>query len=989
MPLPAQEPGGASLEGKQVATVRVVTDAGTVLEENPPSIVLQPGAAYSSEAVRDSLRQLYRSGRFADVRAEAAEVPGGVRLDFVVRENFYVNIVHVEGLRPPPGGAVALSSLRLSLGQTFRESDMPEALERLKQALANEGFYQAQAAYSVSPNPATRQMDITVRVTPGPRAVIGAITASNQTGFSDAEMLRRAKLQSGWTVKTERLDHAAERVRKFLVKQSHLGARAIFRRGEFDAQTNSVPVTLDVSAGPRVRVEVTGASISKGELRKLLPIYEEGAVDEDLLQEGRRNIRDFLERQGYFDSDVRYHVTLDPEHGQQAINYIVERGPRRRLVGIAFEGNESFSSELLLEQLRLLPAGFLSRGRFSQRLLQDDEEALRELYIANGFREAKVQGEVLENYAKKEGDLFVRFRIAEGPQTLVANLTIEGNLNIPDDEVLGQVNSTRCQPYSEFNSVGDRDNLLAVYYNEGFPEARFEFAAEEANDARTELRGCPALRQAGKSFQAVRLTYRINEGPQITVKNVLLSGYRFTRPHAIQREVQITPGDPLREGDVIETQRRLYNLGIFSRVSIAPQNPAGTEPAKTLVVQVEEARRYTVAYGGGIEVQRLGSSGTDPATTELRASPSGLFEITRANVLGRAHTAAFKVRASTLQSRALLSYAVPSYFGRRNFSLLLTGLADRTTDVRTFSSRRFEASVQLAQTATPITSILYRYSFRRVLVGDLKVSQESVPLFSQPTKISSFGVSWIRDRRDNPANASKGNFNTMDVSVAGRTIGSSASFFRFFAQNSSFHPLGRVLVFARSLRIGIEKPLGETAPLEIPLPERFFAGGGTSLRGLGLNQAGPRDPITGFPIGGLAMLLFNQELRFPMRLPFLRTQLGGAVFYDAGNVFCSAGRISFRWSPVVKNPDLTTANPCDREGINELRYLTHTIGLGFRYGTPVGPVRVDLGYQLNPARFQFCEDSMTSTTAGCPVGQAVRTARLPRFQFFFAIGPIF
>jgi len=323
-----------------------------------------------------------------------------------------------------------------------------------------------------------------------------------------------------------------------------------------------------------------------------------------------------------------------------------------------------------------------------------------------------------------------------------------------------------------------------------------------------------------------------------------------------------------------------------------------------------------------------------------------------------------------------VSYTVPSYFGRREFSLLLTGFADRTRDVRTFTSTRYEASVQLAQTPTPFTSFLYRYSFRRVLVdaATLKVSPDQIPLFSQPTKISSFGASWIRDRRDSPADATRGTFNTVDLSMAGRAIGSSATFLRFFIQNSSYHPFGRVLVFARSTRIGIEEPLGDSNAFDIPLPERFFAGGGSSLRGLGLNQAGPRDAKTGFPLGGLAMLLFNQEVRFPMRLPFLRVPLGGAVFYDAGNVFSRSNRITFRLRP---------PSPTD------LNYFSHSIGMGFRYATPVGPVRLDLGYQLNPARFEFCENSATPTVPRCPAGQAVRTARLPRFQFFFAIGPSF
>jgi len=385
---------------------------------------------------------------------------------------------------------------------------------------------------------------------------------------------------------------------------------------------------------------------------------------------------------------------------------------------------------------------------------------------------------------------------------------------------------------------------------------------------------------------------------------------------------------------------------------------------------VEESKRYTIAYGFGIEAQRLGNN-SNPTGGTFRASPRGLFEVSRANLTGRADTLSFKVRASTLQNRALLSYLAPHYFGRPSLSLQITAFADKSSDINTFTSRRFESSVQLAQRVSTWTSLLYRYAFRKVLVdaSTLRISPNQIPLFSQPTRVSAVGVTWFRERRDNPADPSRGAFNSADLSFADKSIGSSASFVRLFAQNSTFTPIGRRLVFARSARFGVQEPIGETALSEIALPERFFAGGGNSLRGFGLNQAGPRDPQTGFPVGGLALLVFNQELRFPMRLPVVGNRLGGALFYDAGNVFSRFHRITLRAKP---------ASPGD------LNYFSHTLGVGFRYATPVGPVRVDLAYQLNPAKFSV---ACAAGSPGCSAGQQLN--RLPRFQFFFSLGSIF
>ncbi|MBI3485078.1 MAG: hypothetical protein HY012_08005, partial [Acidobacteria bacterium] len=382
-------------EEQKVAAVRVVSESGEVLSENPAGLAQQAGQSYRSDAVRESLRQLYRSGRYADIRAEAAAGEGGVRLDFVVRQNAYVNSVRVTGLKEPPGEGAALAALQLGLGEIFRERALHDALERLQQTLRDEGFYQAGIAVARKETAATQQMEILVRVVPGHRARIGAVTEQGEAATNGNELLRQARLKPGKEVTEASLDRGAERVRKYLTKRGHLSARVNVRRGEYDAKSNTVPLILDIFAGAKVRVELKGAKISDKKLRKLLPIFQEGAVDEDLLQEGRRNIRDHLESQGYFDLQVRFATSEDTKTGHQVITYTVEQGEQQRLVGIEFAGNKYFSTSLLRERLALQPAGFASRGRFSRKLLESDTESIQQMYVANGFRDAQVQWETL------------------------------------------------------------------------------------------------------------------------------------------------------------------------------------------------------------------------------------------------------------------------------------------------------------------------------------------------------------------------------------------------------------------------------------------------------------------------------------------------------------------------------------------------------------------------------------------------------------------
>jgi outer membrane protein assembly complex protein YaeT len=965
----AQQTGGpgTQVEGRSVTQIRVVDESGKKVDETIPPLPLVPGKPFDFDVERQSLRKLYAMGDFSDIRVATSNEGNGVAVDFVVRRNYYNNLVHIEGLKEPPSEAAALAALRLNLGEPFRESSLREAVGRLEDTLHNDGSYLAKVTYSLQPREDTRQIDVTIHIDSGLRARIGTINTTNQTPYSNQELIRRTKLTSKNEMTSARLTRAAQRVKQFLVGRGYLGAGSVITPGAYDDKSNRVPLMFSVTAGPRIRVELSGARIRGGQRRKLLPIYAEGAVDDDLLQEGRRNIRDYLQRQGYFNADVA--VTSQTEKGpdgrdEQVISYEVSRGGRFRVLGIAFKGNKYFVNGLLAKRLTIQTASFQSNGRFSQQLLRDDIDSIRALYLSNGFRDVQVTSAVDDNYLGKRNHLFVTFQVVEGPQTRIADLKIDGNRAIGTETLQNVVGSTPGQPYSEAGIASDRNNILALYYNEGFPEARFQ---EEVTPA-------------AKPNQ-MNVTYQITEGTRIEVSKVLLTGYQFTRPGIIRRNVTIKPEGPLREGDIVDTQRRLYNLGVFNRVQLAPQNPNGADPFKVVVVDTEEGRRYTIGYGFGFEVQTLAGGSTNPNGTTIGASPRGIFEIARSNMFGRAQTLSFRARASTLQYRAALTYTADNLLAKKSLSLQLTGFADKTQDVNTFTSTRVEGAVQLVEKLSPSSSLLYRYFYRRVEVAQIAntIQVEEIPLISQPTLVSGFDVTYARDRRDNPSDAKHGNFNTVDASIASTALGSSADFFRGSFQNSTFTSFGREFVFARSLRFGVEQPFGNTSsgiPTScnttssttsgeiVPLPERFFAGGGTSLRGFGLNQAGPRDPCTGFPIGGLALLAFNQELHFPTRFSIAGSRLGGAIFYDAGNVFRDINHITLAWKP----PSTT-----------DLEYFSHTVGIGLRYPTPVGPVTLDFGYQINPAQYQATNATTNVTDI----------FRLPHFQFSFNIGPVF
>jgi hypothetical protein len=258
-------------------------------------------------------------------------------------------------------------------------------------------------------------MDIVVHIQPGARIRVGAIHLTNNTEYPDAEIAARFKLKAGKELTNGKIQSGTNRIRKFLVSKGRLSGRAAVRREAYDSAKNTVDLTLDVSEGARVKIEAIGAKLSSGDLKKLVPIFQEGAVDPDLLEEGKKNIRERLERAGYFDSSVEYtsatrEVQTKSWHGQElVITYKIERGDRHKLTGLEITGNHYFDKELLFSRLQIYKAAFGSRGRFSRRLIEADRQSMENLYRANGFPAATVAAQILDDYEKKTGRCFHPF----------------------------------------------------------------------------------------------------------------------------------------------------------------------------------------------------------------------------------------------------------------------------------------------------------------------------------------------------------------------------------------------------------------------------------------------------------------------------------------------------------------------------------------------------------------------------------------------------
>ena len=929
------------------------------------------GEPLDKSRVRASLTALYATGQFADLQVEASSAAGNqVALLFITKENYFIGSISLDGAPGPPSEGELIHSTKLELGELFTQQNLDRGLLGMKKVLEDNGFYQSVLTTDYDWKGSDQQLDLHFHLKSGPRARIGKITVTGTPGFDEQQIASIAKMKPGKHVTVARTRSALQRLRKKYKKQQRVTAQVSITDRTYQPATNTVDYAFHIERGPIIDVKLDGYHLSKSLIQEFIPIYEENAIDDDLLNEGANNIRDYLQTQGRFEATVSYAHNSDPAGERDTVLYKIDRGELSKLTDVDVEGNKYFDRDVINERMHLQASDILNRhGLFSESLVRRDATAIESLYIANGFQKVKVTPQVNDDYKGVTGRIRVLMHVDEGPQTRVGSLSIVGAKAIGEDRIRNVITAVEGQPYSSFNIAGDRDAVLSYYFNRGFPDAGMEVAAEASADDPSRM----------------KVTYSITEGKQIFVNRVMVSGLEHTHPQVVSREIQLHPGDPLSESDILDSQRRLYNLGIFNEVDVAVQNPRGDAPEKNVLMQVKEAKRYTFSYGIGVEVQTGSVNGVSQRqcmrTPGCRLSPQGAtgvsprvsLDVTRLNFRGRNQTIVFKSRLGRLQQRALLSYEQPRWLNNDNLILTITGFFDKSQDVLTFTSKRLEGSIQARQTLSKAATVLYRFSYRRVN-SDLQLVDPTLQLLSAPVRVGLPSLTYIRDTRDNPTDSRKGTYNTMDVGTAAGIFGSESNFSRLLVQNSSYYTFGKKKwVLARSLRFGFEEPFGKSTG--IPLPERFFTGGGNSHRGFSVNQAGPRDPGTGFPLGGDALLINNIELRSPpIPLPLLGENLSAAIFHDAGNVFTSSGdalRNLFHFSQRSQEncrSQLATVK-CD------LNYVQNAVGAGLRYKTPIGPVRIDLGYNLNPPTF--------------PVRLEHRYETLRHFNLFFSIGQTF
>jgi outer membrane protein insertion porin family len=935
-----------SYEGQNVGAVSLIANPRRDLEPLRACVTLRPGDPYSEEKIRENAEALEKAGGFPKVQVSVVPDATGLRISFLLEPAYYLGVLDFFGVGKSFSYTRLLQVVDLPDEDRFDPSRLPTAEEALTTFLHNNGFFQAKVHTDTRIDDAHRLVSVSFRVDMGKQARIGSLEIIGPAPAERAKLhhsvqslrarLSGGLLKPGKVYDRERMSAATTLLKKELAKRHRLAAKVHENPPEYHPETNRVDVSFNIEVGPVVTVRALGARLSRipflggREMKKLVPIYSEGAIDQDLVDEGQRNLIEYFQKKGF--ADVKVTSSLQNQPDQILVVYQINRGRKHKVERIVFHGNYAVSQKELTSQVVVKKSHIWAHGSFSQKLLKQSSDNIQAVYQDRGYEDVKVTAQAVD----REPQIDITFEIAEGPQTIVEDVRVSGNENIPYAELTAP-NGFELRsgvPYSPRKLAEDRNRISATYLNRGYLNSEVK----------------ATLQQNAGDAHRVNVAYAITENQLVRTNEVVYLGQAHTRLPLIARTAKIPPETPMRRVQLLEAESRLYDLNIFDWSSVGPSKPITDQTDETALVKVHEANRNQIAYGVGFEVSHrggniptgtvalpggggtIGLNGQQIAPSQSTfASPRGLIEYTRRNLRGLGETASGSILLSRLDQKMLTTYGQP-HFIRSDWSSLTSFSVERNSENPLFTAGLGDLSFQVERLISKKTNtrLQLRYDFNKTDLSHLIVP-ELVLNQDRHVHLSTVSGTLIRDTRDKPLDAHRGMFATVNLGITPTAFGSSANFAKLFAQYAYYRPLHSV-VLANSIRLGLASPFAGSF---VPTSQLFFSGGGTSLRGFPIDEAGPQRLVpfcnvlqgqsgcvnVTVPVGGKQLFILNSEARFPLGI---MKALGGVVFYDGGNVYSAINLHNF-----VDN-------------------YSNIIGIGLRYATPIGPIRIDFGRNLNP-----------------------------------------
>jgi outer membrane protein insertion porin family len=700
--------------------------------------------------------------------------------------------------------------------------------------------------------------------------------------------------------------------------------RTLFQLGHFeDVQVRTegfergLKVIFWVKEKPLIReVSIEGnAEITTDILKELITLLPRTAFNLQLIQENAEKIRLKYQDKGYYHAIV-VPVIVDLRTGDKNVVFYIEEGESIRLTQVNITGNEAIESDEIKESMKNQEWWFFSflgnSGTLRSEALREDVEAIRNLYYNKGYIQVQVDDPVIEEHPYTEhtheflgqpetyvtrNEVSLKITIKEGDQFRVDSVTLRGNTSIPTEDLLKEVKLKRGDVFSrevmrqDVNRIIDRFDSIARPFANVTPSFKIDEQAK-----------------------TVMIAIDIQEGGEVRIGRIDITGNSKTRDKVVRREMRLDEGDLYSRQALRRSYERINNLNFFETVELLPERRL-QEPIMDLNVKVAEKMTGSLSIGGGYS-----------SVDKLMA----IAEVTQGNLGGRGQLLKFKTQWGATRKLYMISFMEPYIFDKPVWGRVDVYKQDTDYDGYKLDTNGFGLGVGKSYTEYVSASIRYGYDSSRIYDVTSSPSfalQNQLDIYGDMLNTSSLTLSLTRDSRDFYLDPKKGSRNTVSVQYAGGPLGGDPEFVKTTGDSAWYFPVFWDTVFMLRGRAGFANSLND---LPLPLGERFYVGGPSSVRGYRYGTVGPMDEFEN-RLGGNKEVIFNVEYKFPL-VPAAR--LNGVLFYDVGRAFDESEPIR----------------------MHELR---HAWGWGFWWLSPLGPLRFEWGYIINqkpedrPSQFEF------------------------------------
>ncbi len=868
-------------------------DDKTLLEAMARSaIFIDPGDALAEKSLQDTIDALKLIALFSEIHVDTEETADGLALVFDLTVADRIKDIDIDGNFPVLEREV-LNAMSVAVGDAYFPDKVMAQESRIADLFKRQGFYHPTVSIVPRRDDADRHYVLGITIDKGPYHDIRSLAFNGNDSFSDLRLKIR---MDAWT--RSLLPGSAGRFIKKDFEDDIRDLREFYRakgfaESEIDYEANlddaeeTATIVVNIVEGPRYRVDIEGNEEFWGfTLKKDLTIFEEGNQGGRGLRKSVRGIEKRYAAGGYPDAKVEVQTDDEKKEGVRDLDLTIEEGRRVIVKTVAITGNTAFDDEKILKQMLTGPPGVLFDGAFDPNELEKDKNAILSLYYKEGYRSTKIETPLSWNDDKTR--VSVEVRINEGVQTVVSETVVEGNTLITDGEALAAIHLTPGTPFREYMLESDGNALAALISEHGRPYVRVsgEFTLSDDDTS-------------------ARVVYTVDEGLQVTMGQVYITGNFKTRERIIRRELTIHPGDPFSPKKLLETQRNIRDLDIFESVRFKAVGLKERADTVDLFVEIEERKPYVVSFGGGYDTRR-----------ELFFHARG----ENRNLLGLNLSTWLAGEVSQIGYRGEYGFTEPRLLGSRiamSLGLFAEEREERNQDfgIRTYGAsagftRRFFDKLSL--------SLGLRYENRdQVRRDDIKAGETAIYEDDEfrPRQIVVASPAIGFDTRDSFINPKKGVYATIGADVSTGVENSLDNFVKYrFDARWYVTPVKR-LTFALRGQGGYIDPYGGVD--KVPDDQLFFLGGTSDVRGFDENLLlqGADDG----PLGGHKSLMGSVEARIALGAGF---EL--ALFYDIGRLSDTFGETG------------GTAG------------FRSTAGGGIRYITPVGPIGFLYGFKLDP-----------------------------------------